>query len=67
MYRRKYYNNKIHTDAEFYEAEKKRVIAYQNNRYATDQEYREKRKEYARSYMREYNRRKKEALEINNI
>ena len=59
MYRRTYYNNRIHTNPEFYDEEKKRVVAYQNNRYATDEEYRERKKEYARNAMREYNKRKK--------
>jgi hypothetical protein len=38
----KYYNNKIKTDAEFYENEKKRVSEYIHNRYFNDPEYREK-------------------------
>ena len=50
---KKYYNNKIHTNAEFYEKEKKRVLEYIKNRYANDQEYREnilmkKREAYAK-------------------
>lgn len=50
---RKSYNNKIHTNPEFYEAEKKRVVAYIKHRYATDPEYREnflrkKRENYAK-------------------
>ena len=32
-YSAKYYNNKIKTDAEFYEKEKKRVSDYIHNRY----------------------------------
>lgn len=63
MYRRNYYNNKIHNDQEFYNDEKKRVVAYQINRYKTDEEYREKKKEYARNYMKEYSKRKKELQE----
>jgi len=47
---RKSYNNKIHTNPEFYEAEKKRVVSYIKNRYANDPEYREnllrKKREY---------------------
>ena len=38
----KYYNNKIKTDAEFYEKERKRVAEYIHNRYFKDPEYREK-------------------------
>ena len=50
---RKSYNNKIHNNPEFYEAEKKRVVAYIKNRYANDAEYREnflrkKRENYAK-------------------
>ena len=50
---KKYYNNKIHTNPEFYEKEKKRVLEYIKNRYANDKEYREnilrkKREAYAR-------------------
>lgn len=62
MYRRNYYNNKIHTNEQFYEEEKKRIVKYQNIRYATDEEYREKKKEYSRNYMREYYKKKKENL-----
>jgi len=38
----KYYNNRIKTDPEFYEKEKKRVAEYVHNRYFNDPEYREK-------------------------
>jgi len=41
-YSAKYYNNKIKTDSEFYEKEKKRVSDYIHNRYFNDPEYREK-------------------------
>ena len=37
-----FYNNKIKTDAEFYEKEKKRVSEYIHNRYFNDPDYREK-------------------------
>ena len=37
-----YYNNKIKTDTEFYEKEKKRVADYIHNRYFNDPEYRER-------------------------
>jgi hypothetical protein len=37
-----YYNNKIKTDAEFYEKERKRVSEYIHNRYFNDPEYRER-------------------------
>ena len=36
-----YYNNKIKSDAEFYERERKRVSEYIHNRYFNDPEYRE--------------------------
>ena len=32
-----FYTNKIHNDDEFYEAEKKRVVAYIKNRYENDE------------------------------
>lgn len=51
-----YYNNKIKTDAEFYEKEKKRVSEYIHNRYFNDPEYREK----ILKQKREYYQRKKE-------
>ena len=38
----KYYSNKIKTDVEFYEKEKKRVCEYIHNRYFNEPEYREK-------------------------
>ena len=57
-----YYNNKIQTDPEFYDKEKKRVVAYIKNRYNTDEEYREKRKEYCRLKMKEINARRKEQV-----
>ena len=54
-----FYTNKIHTDTEFYEKEKKRVTEYQKNRYASDPEYKEKKKEYCRIKMKElYQKRK---------
>ena len=54
-----FYANKIHTNPEFYEAEKKRVVKYLVNRYNTDEEYKNKKKEYCKLKMREiYNRRK---------
>ena len=46
----KYYNNKIKTDAEFYEKEKKRVCEYIQNRYFNDPEYREKILQQKREY-----------------
>lgn len=54
-----FYTHKIHTNTEFYEREKKRVVEYQKNKYATDPEYREKKKEYCRIKMRELYQRKK--------
>jgi hypothetical protein len=50
MYRRNYYNNKIHTDNDFYQQEKKRVVEYQINRYKNDEEYKQMKKDYARNY-----------------
>ena len=43
-----FYTKKIHSNKEFYDEEKKRVVAYINNRYKNDEEYREKRKEYCK-------------------
>ena len=37
-----YYNNKIKSDAEFYEKERKRVSDYIHNRYFNDPDYRER-------------------------
>ena len=54
-----FYTKKIHSNKEFYDEEKKRVVAYINNRYKNDEEYREKRKEYCKLKMREYYERKK--------
>jgi hypothetical protein len=49
----KYYDNKIKTNPEFYNNEKKRVIEYIKNRYATDEEYRNRVKEQKlQSYYR---------------
>ncbi len=60
-----FYTNKIHTNADFYEKEKKRIAEYQKNRYENDAEYREKKKEYCRIKMRElYQRRKALAQSI---
>ena len=55
-----FYTKKIHNNKEFYEAEKKRVVAYINDRYKNDEEYREKRREYCKLKMREYYNKKKE-------
>lgn len=62
-----FYTNKIHSNPEFYELEKKRVVKYQVERYNTDDEYKQKKKEYCRLKMRElYNRRKEQAqVQIN--
>lgn len=51
----RYYDNKIKSDAEFYEKEKKRVMDYMRNRYATDEEYRNRVKEQKKQ---SYHRRK---------
>ena len=49
-----FYNNKIKTNPEFYEKEKKRVTEYMVKRYHNDEEYKQKRRESAlKSY---YNR-----------
>jgi len=56
-----FYKNKIHTNLEFYEKEKKRVASYIKNRNDNDEEYREKRNEYCKIKMREYYQRKKAA------
>lgn len=64
---RLYYNEKIHNNPEFYEAEKKRALEYQRKRLENDPEYREKRKEYCRVKMRElYQKRKSATLELQN-
>ena len=51
----RYYENKIKSDADFYEKEKKRVMEYMKNRYATDEEYRNRVKEQKKQ---SYHRRK---------
>ncbi len=57
-----FYTNKIHTNPEFYEVEKKRVVKYQVQRYNNYDEYKAKKKEYCRQKMKElYNRRKEQA------
>ena len=56
-----FYNNKIHSNPEFYALEKKRVVTYQIERYNNDDEYKQKKKEYCRLKMQElYNRRKQQ-------
>lgn len=56
-----FYANKIHSNPEFYEKEKKRVVRYQVERYNNDEEYKQKKKEYCKLKMREiYNRKKQE-------
>jgi hypothetical protein len=66
-----YYNNKIKTDLEFYEKEKKRVALYHVKRYEVDEEFREKKKTYSRIKMNElYHRRKAEKalnVQINKV
>ena len=60
-----FYTNKIHNDDEFYQAEKKRVVAYIKNRYENDEEFREKRKEYCKIKMKElYDKRKQLKNEV---
>jgi hypothetical protein len=54
-----FYTNKIHSNQESYEKEKKRVTEFQRNRYENDEEYRERRKGYCRIKMKEYYQRKK--------
>ena len=49
----RYYENKIKSDADFYDKEKKRVMEYMRNRYAYDEEYRKRVQEQKRqSYHR---------------
>ena len=43
-----YYTNKIHTNPEFYETEKKRAVKYLVNRYNTDEEFKTKKKNIAK-------------------
>lgn len=47
---KKYYSKKIHTDPEFYAAEKARIKEYKKNRYNTDPEYAAKCKAISREY-----------------
>ena len=54
-----YYNNKIKTDAEFYEKEKKCVSDYIHNRYFNDPDYRERILKQKKEYYQ-----KKKALKI---
>ena len=60
-----YYNNKIKTDLEFYEKEKKRVALYHVKRYETDEEFREKKKGYCRIKMNELYHKRKEEKALN--
>ena len=55
-----YYNNKIKTDAEFYEKEKKRVSEYINKRYFNDPDYREKNLKQEKEYYQRKKALKKE-------
>lgn len=56
-----FYTNKIRSNPEFYEAEKKRVVKYQVERYKNDDDYKQKKKEYCKLKMREiYNRKKQQ-------
>lgn len=55
-----FYAKKIHSNPEFYEAEKKRATEYQRIKYQTDEEYKIKRREYCRQRMNEMNKRKRE-------
>lgn len=58
---KEYYFNKIHTNSNFYDAEKKRIVKYQVRRYANDEEFRNKKKEYCKLKMRElYEKRRNE-------
>jgi hypothetical protein len=50
MYRKNYYNDKIHSDSDFYKNEKERLRLYQSNRYETDEDFRNKKIEYSRNY-----------------
>ena len=62
---RKYYKNRLHNDAEFYEAEKKRVEQYIVNRYKTDPEYRERiLRQKRESYQRCKAKKQQEALTV---
>lgn len=48
-----FYENKIKSNPEFYEKEKKRVVEYMKNRYANDENYRNRIKEQKKqSYYR---------------
>ena len=55
-----YYNNKIRSNKEFYDKERKRVCEYIHNRYTTDEEYKQKILQQKKEY---YQRKKLELLE----
>ena len=59
-----YYNNKIKSNKEFYDKERKRVCEYIHNRYTTDEEYKQKILQQKKEY---YQRKKLEHLEIEKI
>ena len=61
---KKYYNNKIKTDKEFYDKEKLRVVEYIKNRYANDPEYKENLLRKKREYYAKKKEEKKKQLEI---
>jgi hypothetical protein len=59
-----YYNNKIKSNKEFYDNERKRVCEYIHNRYTTDEEYKQKILHQKKEY---YQRKKLEQLEKEKI
>ena len=55
-----YYNNKIKSNKEFHDKERKRVCEYIHNRYTNDEEYKQKILQQKKEY---YQRKKLELLE----
>lgn len=63
-YNAKYYNDKIKSNPEFYEKERRRVCQYIHNRYFNDEEYRQRILQQKKEY---YQRKKQEKLEKEKI
>lgn len=63
-YNAKYYNDKIKSNPEFYEKERRRVCQYIHNRYFNDEEYKQRILQQKKEY---YQRKKQEKLEKEKI
>ena len=63
-YKAKYYNDKIKSNPEFYEKERRRVCEYIHNRYNNDEEYKQKILQQKKDY---YQKKKQERLEKEKI